>query len=119
MGVPRVDYTGVPFDNIPASLTIPDLIAWVGRIWVYVQQEHPAFILLFVLWAAMAGVVSFAEWSGRWVLGLLVAVGGGILGYAVLGISETPDALSEAMISLGLAAIIYGVLRFLVSRLRG
>ncbi len=86
---------------------------------MYVQQEHPAFILLFVLWAAMARVVSLAEWSGRWILGLLVAVGGGILGYAVLGISETPGGAVEAMTSLGLAAIIYGVLRYLVSRARG
>jgi eukaryotic-like serine/threonine-protein kinase len=45
-------------------------------------------------------------------------VGGGILGYALV-VSERPEALSEAMISLSLAAIIYAVLRYLVSRAGG
>jgi hypothetical protein len=114
----QVPYAGVPFDVIPASLNISDLLEWCGRILQYVQQYHPAFPLLFVLWAAMALAVSLGEWTGRWVLGLVLAVGGGVLGYALV-ISEGSEARSEAMISLGLAAIIYAVLRYLVARVRG
>jgi hypothetical protein len=66
----------------------------------------------------MALVISLAEWAGRWVIGLVLAVGGGALGYALV-VSEGPEALSEAMISLGLAAIMYAVLRYLVTRVRG
>ena len=79
---------------------------------------YPSIGLLAVLWAVMAGVVSAAEWVGQWALGLVVAVGGGVLAYA-LAVSETPAALSEAMTSLGLAAIMYGVIRFLSSRAGG
>jgi eukaryotic-like serine/threonine-protein kinase len=114
----RVPYSGVRFDQIPASLSIQELVAWCGRILEYVQQEHPAFLLLFVLWAGMALAVSLGEWSGRWVVGLVVAVGGGIIGYAA-AVSETQRALSDAVISLGLAAIMYAVLRYLVARARG
>jgi hypothetical protein len=68
----------------------------------------------------MAGVVSLAEWAGRPFVGLAVAVGGGVIGYALLVSSKAPpDTLSGAMTSLFLAAIIYGVLRYLVSRARG
>ena len=113
-----VPYTGVQFDRIPTSLNISELVAWVGRILQYVAQSHPAFPFLFVLWAAMALVVSLGEWVGRPFVGLGLAVGGGTLGYA-LAVSEGPEALSEAMISLALAAIIYAVLRYLVARVRG
>ena len=113
-----VPYAGVQFDRIPPTLNIPELVAWCGRILQYVQQYHPAFGLMFVLWAAMALAVSLGEWAGRWLVGLVVAVGGGILGYG-LGVSETPNALYAAMTSLSLAAIIYAVLRYLVSRARG
>jgi hypothetical protein len=64
-------------------------------------------------------VVSLAEWAGRWVAGLLVAVGGGILGYALIASAKYPEATTEAVISLSLAAIIYAVLRYLVARVRG
>lgn len=114
----RVPYSGVRFDQIPASLSIPELLAWVGRIIQYVQQYHPSFLFLFVLWAAMAGVLSLAEWLGRWVAGLAVSVGGGMLGY-LLVVSENPNARSQALISLGFAAIMYGILRYLGSRVRG
>jgi eukaryotic-like serine/threonine-protein kinase len=113
-----VPYSGVQFDRIPEWLGITRLVEWIGAIVSYVLQYHPTFPLLFVLWAAMAGVLSVAEWAGRWVLGLLLATGGGVLGYALV-ISENPRALSEAMTSLGLAAIMYAVLRYLVSRARG
>jgi eukaryotic-like serine/threonine-protein kinase len=113
-----VPYAGVQFDRIPASLGIAELVAWCGRIVEYVQQYHPAFVLMFVLWAAMALAVSLGEWTGRWPVGLVVAAGGGALGYALL-VSERPAALSDAMISLGLAAIIYALLRYLATRVRG
>ena len=117
-GDARVPYTGVPFDRIPAKLDIAGLVDWIGAILRYVLQYHPTFALLFVLWAAMAGVLSLAEWAGRPFVGLLLAAGGGVLGYA-LAVSETQRSLSEAMTSLSLAAIMYAVLRYLVSRARG
>nr|MBA3490587.1 hypothetical protein [Rubrobacteraceae bacterium] len=80
----------------------------------------PKLPLLILLWAAMAGVISLAEWAGKWVMGLAVAVVGGALGYALLvSPNAPPGTLASDMISLGLAAIIYGVLRYLVSRVRG
>jgi eukaryotic-like serine/threonine-protein kinase len=114
----RVPYTGVQFDVIPASLNISDLAAWCGRILDYIQQYHPAFPLLFVLWAAMALAVSLGELTGRWLVGLIVAVGGGVLGYALV-VSERSQALTDAVISLGLAAIMYAVLRYVIARVRG
>jgi hypothetical protein len=114
----RVPYTGVQFDVIPASLNISDLAAWCGRILDYIQQYHPAFLLLFVLWAAMALAVSLGELTGRWLVGLIVAVGGGVLGYALV-VSERSQALTDAVISLGLAAIMYAVLRYVIARVRG
>jgi hypothetical protein len=68
----------------------------------------------------MAGVISLAEWAGRPLLGLAVAVAGGALGYALLVSPNAPaGTLVSDMISLGLAAIIYGVLRYLAMRVRG
>ncbi|MGI8910641.1 MAG: protein kinase domain-containing protein [Rubrobacteraceae bacterium] len=117
-GDTRIPYSGVPFDPIPAYLTIPGLVDWTRDIVEYVQQDHPSFPFLFVLWAAMAGALSLGEWAGRWVVGLLVAVGGGMLGY-FLAVSETANALNQALISLGFAAIMYGIVRYFGSRVRG
>jgi eukaryotic-like serine/threonine-protein kinase len=114
----RVPYSGVRFDVIPPTLNIADLVAWCGRILDYIRLDHPAFPFLFLLWAAMGFAVSLGELTGRWLAGLVVAVGGGMLGY-VLVISETSRALSDAVISLGVTAIIYAVLRYLVARVRG
>jgi eukaryotic-like serine/threonine-protein kinase len=114
----RVPYSGVQFDQIPASLSIPELVGWVGAILDYVREDHPSFLLLFVLWAAMAWVISLGEWTGRPFAGLALAVVGGILAYALV-ISERSQALTDAVISLGVAAIMYAVLRYLVTRARG
>jgi eukaryotic-like serine/threonine-protein kinase len=84
-----------------------------------ILEAYPPLPLLVLLWAGMALVVSLAEWSGRWVMGLAAAVGGGVVGYALLVSQRSQGALSEALTSLALAAIIYGVLRYLVSRARG
>jgi hypothetical protein len=106
-----IPYLGLALGNFPRSLGPVELLergeALVGA--------YPALVLLAALWAAMAGVVSAGEWFGIWALGLALAVGGGILGYA-LAVSVTPAALSQAMTSLGLAAIIYGVIKYLGSR---
>jgi H+/gluconate symporter-like permease len=68
----------------------------------------------------MAAVISLAEWAGRPMVGLAVAVAGGALGYAlVVSPKAPPGTLASDMISLCLAAIIYGVLRYLVARVRG
>jgi hypothetical protein len=95
----------------------------VGGVLDYSQgylQYFPKLPLLLLLWAAMAGVVSLAEWAGRPLVGLAAAVGGGIAGYALLVSPKAPPGtLASDMISLGLAAIIYGVLRHLASRVRG
>jgi eukaryotic-like serine/threonine-protein kinase len=108
-------YSGAAgFDPIPNTLGIEELLRWSQAILDY----YPKLPLLIVLWAAMALVVSLGEWAGRPFAGLGLAVGGGTLGYA-LAVSESPGALSEAMISLSLAAIMYAVLRYLVSRARG
>ena len=107
-------YLGLSLGNLPLGFGPAEFLrqgeALVGA--------YPSLGLLAGLWAIMAGVVSAAEWVGQWALGLVVAVAGGVLGYA-LAVSETPAALSEAMTSLGLAAIIYGVIRFLSSRAGG
>jgi eukaryotic-like serine/threonine-protein kinase len=108
-------YSGAAgFDRIPSTLGIEELLRWSQAILDY----YPKLPLIIVLWAAMALAISLGEWTGRWVAGLALAVGGGVLGYALV-VAESPEALSEAMISLSLAAIIYAVLRYLVSRGRG
>src|SRR5215207_2267183 len=106
---------GLPFYALPTTLGIEELLQR-GQL---ILLDYPKLPLMIVLWAAMALVVSIAEWTGRWVIGLLLAVGGGVLGYALVVSSEHPEALSDAMTSLGLAAIMYAVLRYLVSRARG
>jgi hypothetical protein len=84
-----------------------------------ILEAYPKLPLVVLLWAGMALVVSLAEWSGRWIFGLATAVGGGVVGYALLVSERSQGALPEALTSLALAAIIYGVLRYLVSRARG
>jgi hypothetical protein len=112
----ELPYSGARLDQVPTTLGVGDLLQWSQSI----LQYYPQLPLLFLLWAVMAGVVSLAEWAGQWMVGLAVAVVGGALGYALLvSPHASPGTLSSDMISLGLAAIIYGVLRYLVSRVRG
>ena len=111
----EIPYVGARFDTVPLSLGIERAWAWV----LNVVEFYPKLPLLALLWAGMALAVSLAEWSGRWAVGLAVAVGGGAIGYALLVSQRSQDALPEALTSLALAAIIYGVLRYLVSRARG
>jgi tRNA A-37 threonylcarbamoyl transferase component Bud32 len=117
-GVPyaQLPFTGAKLYAVPPSLGVEQLLHRAQLI----LQVYPQLLLLVLLWAAMAGVISLAEWVGRPFVGLGVAVGGGFLGYALLVSSKsTSGTLALDMISLGLAAIIYGVLRYLVSRVRG
>jgi hypothetical protein len=109
-----IPYLGLPLGNLPKSLGPLDLLGQSEDLFA----AHPSLFMLAGLWATMAGVVSLAEWFGVWALGLVLAVGGGVLGYA-LEVSVTQEALSQAMTSLGLAAIIYGVVKYLGSRLGG
>jgi hypothetical protein len=107
-------YSGARLYTVPTTLGIEELIQR-GEL---ILLDYPKLLLMVVLWAAMALVVSIAEWAEWWIVGLVLAVGGGILGYALV-VSERPEALSDAVISLGLAAIIYAALRYLAARVRG
>ena len=109
-----IPYLGLNLGNLPVALGPVDLLR-TGEILV---QNNPQLPLLAALWAAMAGVIALAEWFGRWALGLVLAAGGGALAYA-LEISATSEALSEAMTSLGLAAIMYAVVKYLWARVDG
>ena len=106
-----IPYLGLAMGNLPRTLGPVELLGRGEEL----VQAYPALLMLAALWAAMAGVLSVAEWFGAWRLGLGFAVGGGVLGYA-LAVSVTPGAFSQAMTSLGLAAIIYGAIRYLGSR---
>ena len=115
-----------PYAELPFSgerLDVLPIALGVGGLLDYSQgylQYFPKLPLLVLLWAVVAGIVSLAEWAGQWMVGLAVAVVVGGLGYALLlSPRAPPGTLTSDMISLGLAAIIYGVLRYLVSRLRG
>lgn len=110
-------YLGVGYRTGGTELGPVGLIDRVSDIVTY-WWPLPA---LFALWAAMAAVVSLAEWAGRPLLGAVCAVVGGGLGYAYLGaaaraVGANGDATTEAMISLVLAGIIYVVARYLGSR---
>jgi eukaryotic-like serine/threonine-protein kinase len=109
-------FSGAKLDVLPITLGVGGLIDYSQGYLHY----FPKLPLLVLLWAAMAGVISLAEWAGKWIIGLSVAVVGGALGYALLLFPNAPPGtLALDMISLGLAAIIYGVLRYLASRVRG
>jgi hypothetical protein len=112
----ELPYSGARLDVLPTTLGVGRLLDWSQAYLLY----FPKLPLLVLLWAAMAGVVSLGEWTGKWVLGLAVAVAGGALGYALLVSTKAPPGtLVSDMISLVLAAIIYGVLRYLAMRVRG
>jgi len=114
LGDGMIPYFGLPLGNLPRSLGPVELLGQYEEL----LRTYPTLAVLVVLWAAMAGVIAVAEWFGVWMLGLVLAVGGGVLGY-VLEISVTPNSLWEAMTSLGSAAIIYGIVKYLGSRLVG
>src|SRR5215208_6376932 len=110
-----IPYLGLFLGNLSKTLGPAELLE---RSEVLVVQAYPALTALAVLWAAMAMLVSIGEWFGVWGLGLVLAVSGGVFGYLML-VPITPEALYEAMTSLGVAAIIYGVVKYLGSRFGG
>jgi hypothetical protein len=107
-------YVGVKYIADDPTYGPGGLVAKAGRI---VADWEP-LLLFFGLWGAMGAVVSLAEWAGRPLVGVALAVVGGTLAYAVLsGLNGAdPGAFAGAMISLVLAGIIYGVARYLGSR---
>ena len=113
-------YAELPFSG--ARLDVLPISFGIDRLLTYSQgylQYFPKLPLLVLLWAAIAGAVALGEWSGKWVVGLAVAVVGGGLGYALIVSQKAPPGtLVSDMISLGLAAIIYGALRYLAMRVR-
>lgn len=111
-GVTR--YLGLQIGVLPGSMGLQTL-AETGQ---SLLTGYPQFLFQAALWAAMAGIVSAAEWFGRPFVGLFLAAGVGALGYASI-VSYSPDALAGAMTSLGLAAIMYGALRYLGYLVRG
>ncbi|HEX2739123.1 MAG TPA: serine/threonine-protein kinase [Rubrobacter sp.] len=112
----ELPFTGAHLYAVPESFGIEQVFHRAQLI----VQDYPQLLLLIALWATMAGVVSLSEWAGKPFVGLAAAAGGGMLGYALLVSSKAPPGtLSSDMISLGLVAIIYAVLRYLVSRVRG
>ncbi|MGF1472537.1 MAG: serine/threonine-protein kinase [Rubrobacteraceae bacterium] len=113
-GTGTARYLGLQPGVLPRTLGVEELF-WSGEA---LFTSYPGLLLQAGLWALMAGVVSAAEWVGRPFAGLALAVGGGVLGYALV-ISATQTSLEQAMISLGFAAIIYGLIRYLGSQARG
>jgi eukaryotic-like serine/threonine-protein kinase len=111
----QLPYSGARLDVLPTTLGVGGLLDYAQG---YLQY-FPKVPLLILLWAAIAGAVALGEWSGKPFVGLVVAVVGGGLGYALLVSQKAPPGtLVSDMISLGLAAIIYGVLRYLAMRVR-
>ena len=111
----ELPYSGARLDVLPISFGVDRLLTYSQG---YLQY-FPKLPLLVLLWAAIAGAVALGEWSGKWVVGLAVAVVGGGLGYALIVSQKAPaGTLVSDMISLGLAAIIYGALRYLAMRVR-
>ena len=109
-----IPYLGLELGNLPAAAG-PLALLETGEA---LLRAYPTLALLAALWGATAAVISAAEWLGFPFVGLVLAVVGGVLGYA-LAISSTPDSLSQAMTSLGLAAIIYGLVKYLGSGVVG
>jgi eukaryotic-like serine/threonine-protein kinase len=107
-------YGGSPFREIPSTYGPGELIAHLERIVVL----YPEVLALPVLWGLMAVIVSLGEWTKMPFVGLAVAVFLGVFAYAAV-ISAGGEYLTDAVISLGLASIIYVVLRYLVAWARG
>ncbi|WP_162924299.1 serine/threonine-protein kinase [Rubrobacter indicoceani] len=106
-------YNGQAFRNIQPGYGANELLAHLERI----VTLFPWVLLLPLLWAAMAVVVSVGEWAGKPLVGGLAAIGGGVVGYALF-VSATAQAFGEAVTSLALASILYAALRYIVSRSR-
>ena len=113
-GAGRMEYLGVTLGPVPPGLGPLALVQQLEA----TLTAYPVITLQAGLWAFIAAAISVGEKAGRWVVGALVATGGGVLGYG-LWLSATPEALSRAMTALGFAAIIYSVVKYLGSWSKG
>lgn len=111
-GVAR--YVGLQPGTLPTSAGMEELLA-SGQV---LLVTYPALLLQAALWGVMAGVISAAEWLGRPFIGLAASVACGTLGYALLT-SAPLTSLNQTLTSIGLAAILLGLVRYLGSRARG
>jgi hypothetical protein len=111
-----IPYLGFFLGNLPRTLGPAELLGQGEAL--LTEEAYTALAVLATLWATMAGVISVAERLGVWALGAILTVLGGIIGYA-LAVSVTPDALTQAMTSLSVAAIMYMIVKYLTSRLGG
>jgi hypothetical protein len=109
-------YFGTEFIVLERSLTPTGLASWVTE--RVLGKGYGWLFSIIPLWAAMALVVSLFEWAGRPLVGLVLGLVVGAIGYGVF-ISRSGDAFIEAMISLGVAGIILFVARYLGARARG
>lgn len=105
-------YLGIIPGVVPAEIGPAGFVGFIPSL----VGNYPQLIFEVLLWAAIAAAISLSERFGRWAIGVLGVVGGGILVYAV-ALSQTPDALARVMTALGVAAIIYGVAKYLWPRI--
>lgn len=110
----ELQYLGFAVGQLPPGLGATELADRTE----FLVLQYPGLWVQAVVWAAMAGIISAAERFGQWIVGVVLAAATGAIGYATF-ISGSPEALSRAMASIGFAAIIYSVVRYLESRSRG
>ncbi|AHY45312.1 Protein kinase domain [Rubrobacter radiotolerans] len=104
-------YGGSAFREIPESYNVNELLVHLERI----VTLYPEVLALPVLWGLMAALVSLGEWVARPLWGVVGAVGGGLIGYALF-VSSDSASLLQAVTSLALASIMYAALRYLLAR---
>ncbi|WP_160309689.1 serine/threonine-protein kinase [Rubrobacter aplysinae] len=113
-GAGRLDYIGISLGKLPQGLGATQL---AGRT-EFLLLQYPGLWLQAALWAVMAALVSAGERLGQWLVGVILAVATGAVGYAAF-VSASPESLTRAMASMGFAAIIYSVVRYFGSESRG
>lgn len=112
-GTGEFEYLGVSLGRVPSGIGASGLL---GRA-EFLLLQYPGLWLQAAVWAIMAALVSAGERFGQWLVGVILAVVAGAIGYAAF-VSGSPGALAKAMASLGFAAIIYSVVRYIGSKSR-
>lgn len=113
-GAGELEYLGLRLGQLPPGLGAVEL---AGRTEFLVLQ-YPGIWLQAAVWAIMAALVSAGERFGQWLVGVILAITAGAIGYATF-VSGSSEALTRAMASMGFAAIIYSAVRYLGSKSRG
>lgn len=113
-GAGELEYLGLTLGQLPPGLGAAEL---AGRTEFLVLQ-YPGLWLQAAVWAVMAALVSAGERFGQWLVGVILSVATGAIGYAAF-VSGSPESLTRAMASMGFAAIIYSAVRYLGSKSRG